>query len=237
MFHHFAELGSEPCLVRSTEFAYADLDYSQPVTIEAELAHPGSTRFASFIRAVTQSGYVRDDTQPVLERNGVKYVTYLKKSLPPLEFEYSQASIQDDVRELDAGSLENLPIGLDGATYQWVDLHGEGISGILTEQAGAWFYKRNLRPISGRCRARLGDGRPSKPSLAALSGGRQQFLDLAGDGQLDLVVLDGPTPGFYDARRARTGSRSGRSPRCPTSPGATRTCGSSTSTATATPTC
>ena len=25
-----------------------------------------------------------------------------------------------------------------------------------------------------------------------------QFLDLAGDGQLDLVVLDGPTPGFYE---------------------------------------
>ena len=44
-------------------------------------------------------------------------------------------------------SLENLPIGLDGSAYQWIDLHGEGIPGILTEQAGAWFYKRNLSPI------------------------------------------------------------------------------------------
>ena len=94
--------------------------------------------------AVTQSGFVRDDTQPVLERDGVKYVTYLKKSLPPIEFDYSKASIQDDIREMDAGSLENLPGGLDGATYQWVDLDGEGVSGILTEQAGAWFYKPNL---------------------------------------------------------------------------------------------
>ena len=37
-----------------------------------------------------------------------------------------------------------------------------------------------------------------KPSLTALGGGRQQFLDLAGDGQVDLVELQGPTPGFYE---------------------------------------
>jgi hypothetical protein len=36
------------------------------------------------------------------------------------------------------------------------------------------------------------------PSLSSLGGGRQQLLDLAGDGQLDLVELDGPTPGFYE---------------------------------------
>ena len=50
MFHRFAELGSEPYLVRSTEFDYADLDYSQPTTIEAELAHHRQHRFASFIQ-------------------------------------------------------------------------------------------------------------------------------------------------------------------------------------------
>jgi hypothetical protein len=194
MFHHFDELGDEPYLVRSTEFDYADLDYAQPTPIEAELAYQGSTRFASFILAVTQSGFVRDETRAVLEQNGVRYVTYLKKSLPPLEFEYSKAKIQDDIRELDAGSLENLPVGLDGAAYQWVDLDGEGVSGILTEQADAWFYKPNL-----------GEGRfgplqqvAARPSLAALGSGRQQLLDLAGDGQLDQVALAGPTPGFFE---------------------------------------
>ncbi len=198
MFHHIPDLPTGEKgydgLVRSTEFDYADLDYGQPVAIEDELAHQGSTRFASFIRAVTQSGYVRDDTQPVVVHNGVQYATYLKKSLPPLEFEYSKAAIQDQVLELDAASLENLPAGLDGKTYQWVDLDGEGVSGILTEQAGSWFYKPNL-----------GDGEfgplqtvVSKPSLAALSSGRQQLLDLAGDGQLDLVDLASPTPGFYE---------------------------------------
>ncbi len=193
LFHRFAELGREPYLTRSTEFNYCDLDYSQPTTIEDELTYQGSTRFASFIRAVTQSGFVRDDTQAVLVRNGVRYVTYIKKSLPPLEFEYSKAHIQDDIRDLAADSLENIPIGLDGTAYQWMDLDGEGVSGILTEQADAWFYKSNL-----------GEGKfgpigvvPSQPSLAALSAGRQQLLDLSGDGQLDLVTFTGPAKGFY----------------------------------------
>jgi RHS repeat-associated protein len=198
MFHHIPDLPTgEPGydgLVRSTEFDYADLDYTQPVAIDDELAHQGSTRFASFIRSVTQSGYFRDDTQPVVVHHGVPYATYLKRSLPPLEFEYSKAVIQDEVHELDPASLENLPAGLAGAVHHWVDLDGEGVSGILTEQAGSWFYKANL-----------GDGRfgpiesvALKPSLAALSGGRQQLVDLAGDGQLDLAAFASPTSGFYE---------------------------------------
>jgi len=198
VFHHVPDLPTGEKgydgLVRSTAFDYADLDYSQPVPIEAELAHQGSTRIASFIRSVTQSGFVRDDTQPDVVRDGVRYGTYLEKSLPPLQLEYSKAVIQDEIREVDPKSLENLPAGLDGTTYQLVDLDGEGVSGILTEQADAWFYKPNL-----------GDGRfgpletvATKPSSAALSGGRQQLLDLAGDGQLDLVAFASPTSGFYE---------------------------------------
>ena len=166
MFHHFPkELGTDDYLVRSTAFTYSE----SPI--------------ASFITGVTQSGYVlRDDG------------TYLKKSLPPLEFEYSQAAIQDKIMDIDAESLENLPIGLDGSLYQWVDLDGEGLSGILTEQADAWFYKPNQGG---------GDFGPlqvlaEKASLADLSSGRQQLMDLAGDGKLDLVDLRGPVPGFYE---------------------------------------
>jgi RHS repeat-associated protein len=199
MFHRFAELGSEPCLVRSTAFDYADLDYTLPVTAQDELAHQGSTRFASFLQSVTQSGHVRDGRQPVLTRDGVGYVTYLTKSLPPLEFTYSKATIQDTVLELDTASLENLPSGIDGTTCQWVDLDGEGISGVLTQQAGAWYYKPNL-----------GEGRfgplqtiAAQPSLA-VNGGNQQLLDLAGDGRLDLASFTGPTPGF--SKRTQDGT-------------------------------
>ncbi|TFH39602.1 MAG: toxin, partial [ANME-2 cluster archaeon] len=166
MFHHFPkELRTDDCLVRSTAFTYSE----SPI--------------ASFVTRVTQSGYVlRDDG------------TYLKKSLPPLEFEYSQAAIQDKIMDIDAESLENLTVGLDGSLYQWVDLDGEGLSGILTEQADAWFYKPNqgggeFGPLQVLA---------EKPSLADRSSGRQQLMDLAGDGQLDLVQLSGPVSGFYE---------------------------------------
>lgn len=115
-------------------------------------------------------------------------------SLPPLEFEYNQAAIQDKITKIDAESLENLPIGLDGSLYQWVDLDGEGLSGILTEQVDAWFYKQNMGGGEFGPLQVLAE----KPSLTDLSSGRQQLIDLAGDGQLDLVELSGPVSGFYE---------------------------------------
>lgn len=188
MFHHFPnEQGvGKDCLVRSTDFTYA---YEQE---EKDPRNP----IHSVLKSVTQSGYKRKGEDG-----------YLKKSLPSLDFEYTKAIIHDDVHAVDPESLENLPYGLDGARYQWVDLDGEGLSGILTEQAEGWFYKCNLSPINSKKENGQKWVEPKfgpielvaeKPSLAAISGGRQQLLDLAGDGQLDLVELEGPSPGFYE---------------------------------------
>jgi len=177
MFHHFDELGTEDCLVRATHFDYRE------------------TPIASFIRSVTQSGYVF--------RGG----RYLKKSLPPLEFDYTRTEIQSEVHELAGEDLENLPVGLDGALYEWVDLDGEGLSGILSRQDGAWYYKRNLSPVNangqGSAAVPVARFAPLErvariPALASSSGGGQQFLDLAGDGQQDLVQLEGPVAGFFE---------------------------------------
>ncbi len=175
MFHEFSELGLTPCLVRSTELIHKE------------------DSVASFITSVIQSGYVRqrDANNDFTDR-------YLKKSLPPVEYEYTQPTIQNRVQVVDPESLENLPIGVDGSAYQWTDLHGEGIPGILTEQAGAWFYKRNLSPVSERpVEFSPLERVATKPNLA-LAGGAAQLMDLAGDGQPDLVVMDGPMPGLYE---------------------------------------
>lgn len=191
MFHHFPgeENVGKDCLVRSTEFGY-----------EFETDHENArVPIYSFLQSVTQSGYVRQGEQ------------YLKKSLPPIEFAYSEPKIQDQIEKVDPNSLENLPMGLDGTTYQWMDLHGEGIPGILTEQAGAWFYKRNWSAIPDKIpdgskvvRAKFSalETVALKPSIALSSGA--QFMDLAGDGQPDFVTLDGPTPGFYEHDEAES---------------------------------
>lgn len=178
MFHHFPGepgVGSD-CLVRSTDFRYShQLD-------------PTSVRNAAytFLLSVSQSGYKRS--------NG----GYRKRSLPPVEYQYTQAVVQDTVHEVDAASLQNLPTGVDGMAYQWIDLHGEGIPGILTEQGGAWFYKRNVSPISERPVEFSPLERVATQPNLALVGGQAQFMDLAGDGQPDLVVLEGPIPGMYE---------------------------------------
>ena len=136
MFHHFpGEVGvGRNCLVRSTDFTYSDevdpTDVRNPVY--------------TFLRSVTQTGYRRS--------NG----GYDSRSLPPVEFEYTEPIVQDTVEQVDPSSLDNLPVGLDGSSYRWTDLHGEGIPGILTEQAGAWFYKRNLSPIPDKMPGRPG---------------------------------------------------------------------------------
>lgn len=187
MFHHFKD---EPnigmnCLVRSTDLLHSSAPPANP-----------SEPFYSFLLSVGQSGYVRNPAGG-----------YFTDSLPPLQFEYTEAVIDETVRDVDPDSLKNLPYGIDGNRYRWVDLDGEGLSGILTEQGGTWFYKPNLSPanlqIVDGAQLTLPQFGPvqlvaRQPSLASLAGGRQQLMDLSGDGQLDLVEFGGPTPGFFE---------------------------------------
>ncbi len=190
MFHHFQDDPDDQNqkgydgLVRSTDFTY---EYEKD---------PTNSRVPIFSKliGVTQCSYQR-------QAGG----GYFSRSLPPLEFTYSDATIQTELRELCDESLTNLPIGIDGALYQWVDLDGEGLSGVLTEQADAWFYKRNLSPtnlvgIDGdtHIEAKFAplEVVSLKPAMALAD--RAQFLDLAGDGRPDVVQFAGPMPGFYE---------------------------------------
>ncbi|HEX7312612.1 MAG TPA: SpvB/TcaC N-terminal domain-containing protein [Pyrinomonadaceae bacterium] len=194
LFHNFPDeegVGAD-CLVRSTDFHYSD------ETTPTDSRNPVYT----FLESVTQVGYRR------------KAVGYERRAAPPLEFFYSEPEIHPEILTLDdAESRANLPEGLDGARFRLVDLDGEGLSGILTEQDGGWGYKRNLSPLNeveltggGRVtRARFGplEQVPSLPAPAHLGGG-QQLLDLTGEGRPDMVAFGGPTPGFF-ARTAGKG--------------------------------
>lgn len=186
-FHRFPdELGIDACLVRSTALSFAE----NPI--------------ATYLSAITPSGFVRQPVAEVANR-------YLMRSMPPLEFEYSQvptatALAAQPVREIPPPSLDNLPNGVDGRLFQWLDLDGEGMPGIFSEQSTDWYFKHNR---SANNQVEVGDGSvytgarfgpltavSIKP--AASTRGDMRLEDLDGDGQPDLVQLDGAARGYYE---------------------------------------
>jgi RHS repeat-associated protein len=200
MFHHFEELGIQPCLVRSTDFIHTP----NPI--------------GTYLTSIKQTGYIRsplDQSYKLIDSSTNAVLSPL--SMPPLEFHYSTPQIDPSLHFVDSASVENLPEGVDGTRYRWIDLENDGLTGILTEQGGNWFYKRNTSnlardpngrvvpddsPVSGTVSAYFESLRTvaRKPSLAALSSGRQQLLDLVGNGRKCLVQYAEPISGFYEKK-------------------------------------
>ncbi|MEO1052978.1 MAG: SpvB/TcaC N-terminal domain-containing protein [Bacteroidota bacterium] len=131
------------------------------------------------------------------------------QQLPPVTFTYTEAKTSDQVRYFDIEDLKDLPGGITGPQLRWTDLYGEGLQGILYEDNGGWWYKKNrgdggyyaaepavtnqvtfdaFQPVSNR------------PSLANLQGLQQQLTDVDGDGQLDLVVQSTALQGVFSLR-------------------------------------
>ena len=167
MFHHFPD---EPEVLTDCVVASMDLGYQlSPV--------------ASLLTSVTRNGYQRTAAAAA--------AGYLKAPTPPVSLEYSQAVIDPTVHRLPPGSL---PYGLGAVgTHQWLDLDGDGLTGVLTEQACGWYFAANLGGGT------LGPLRTVDPLPATADfGAGQRLLDLDGDGRLDLVSLDRQPAGFHE---------------------------------------
>ncbi|WP_313951702.1 SpvB/TcaC N-terminal domain-containing protein [Accumulibacter sp.] len=182
MFHHFpGEPGvSNNCLVRATEFDYA---------------------FAGQFNAPEQAGYatLRGVTHRSYQRKPGSTTAYESRALPPVSFTYSEPRVDPNIHTIATVQLDSLPVGTQGPGYRWLDLDGEGLPGVLAEGQGAWYYKPNLGDGTfGPMRTAL-----SQPSLALAAGSSHQFIDLAGDGSIDVVEFGGPAPGFQQRDSAR----------------------------------
>jgi RHS repeat-associated protein len=180
LFHYFKELNDgvnpAPCLVRSL-----DLDYryfENPAATPSELRNME----VDYPIAIRKTGWLK--TGPA---------SYDKRSLPPVQFNYQELSWSKTVQTVSAQNLENAPAGLSRG-YQFVDLWSEGISGILTEQGGSWFYKDNL----GGGRFTPAQVVARKPSFTGLAKGSLQLQDLEADGRKFLVVTEPPLRGAFE---------------------------------------
>jgi len=127
-------------------------------------------------------------------------------SPPPQEFKYNEAIVDETVREVDTESLNALD-------YCWIDLNGEGSSGVLSEHDGRRLYRLDWRNPELKFVAPPGDGFANLlireggsfrwykcspkalddqkgPALVFADYAESIFLaDLSGDGLRDLVRI------------------------------------------------
>ncbi|WP_411032341.1 SpvB/TcaC N-terminal domain-containing protein [Spongiimicrobium sp. 3-5] len=167
MFHHFEDLGSDATLIGNLKLAHA------PAPEGTILTHIEYERY---------------------KRMGSG--NYDQKTIPALRFSYSQPAPDQSFRPAPEQSNTNIPIGLSGLNYKWVDLYGEGLPGVLYESNNAWYFKHNLGDGNLGNQQRVIE----KPSIGF---GNYALNDFDGDGNLNLVVLQGRESGFYEYDRDR----------------------------------
>jgi RHS repeat-associated protein len=179
----YHDLPDEPavgarCLVRSVS-----LDYDEG----------GDTATFSRLRSVTFRGHRR------LATGG-----YVTRSLPPIEFDYTEVRLGGEVVDVDPSALGDLPAGLAGAGRRFVDLDGDGLSGVLTVERGEVSFARNVSAATDRPA-----GAPSGPwfeprrSLTTLPnlaapGKAFDVWDVDHDGRPEFVRLDRPPIGYHE---------------------------------------
>ncbi|MFL5748828.1 MAG: SpvB/TcaC N-terminal domain-containing protein [Niastella sp.] len=166
LYHYFNELPGGEALVKSLQFTYNN---------------NGADGF-TFLQQAVITGYTKHDDG-----------SYTQQSLPPFTFTYQPHSWNTDVHTMAPDQVTGLPQGIDDVNYLFVDLYNEGLSGILTEQSGAWLYKSNL-----------GEGRftPAipvmpKPSFTGLSN-QLQLQELEADGIKQVVNWQSEPKGFFE---------------------------------------
>jgi RHS repeat-associated protein len=161
MYHRFDELDPTPRLVRSLDFEYG----------------AGESGISLLVSA-TRHGY-RQNVGGTLEA----------LAYPAMTFFWQSHEWNETVHTVDSDSLSGLPLGLRTPGAHFLDLYGEGLSGILIEQDHGWYYKRNEGHGRFGTRASVHE-RPFTGNAAGIQA-------LEGDTETYLVDLAGDAPGFY----------------------------------------
>ncbi len=123
------------------------------------------------------------------------------ESFPPLTFSYSQAQVGTELKRVDDTDLKGYTAG---SSYSWVDLYGEGLSGLLLQDSSSWYYKRNYGDKAIYDPAAVDGngvwlaGMAPLPKVPALRGQPLMVGDLDGNGKTDIQVMTPELKGYYE---------------------------------------
>jgi hypothetical protein len=167
MFHRLATLTGE-----------ADGDDTPALVSRLVLTYEDNPS-ASMLRQVQQVASEQDGTL---------------RMLPPLTFSWQTFDMPASPEWLACDALQ----ALNGEhPYQFVDLYGEGLAGVLYQDTGAWWYRPPVRQSDVPEENATTFGQPlplpSQPSLQAGA----MLTDLNGDGRLQWVVTANGVSGEY----------------------------------------
>lgn len=123
---------------------------------------------------------------------------------PPVMFAYQDFNVATGA----FSPFDALPDLDDGEPYQWVDLYGEGLPGVLYQADKVWLYCEPERDSEGTDpdAVQYGPPRelPSNPAADSKASVRQSLADLTGDGRLDWIVGQPGMLGFFTLNPDRT---------------------------------
>lgn len=115
-------------------------------------------------------------------------------TLPPTEITWQAFSLPE------ALSWQVMEMGksVPQQPWQYVDLMGEGIAGLLWQDSGAWWYRAPVRQTNSEdINAVMLDTAQPLPVIPSLRQGAT-LTDLKGDGRLQWLVSDARVCGHYD---------------------------------------
>ena len=174
LFHCFAKELGEPFLVQ------------QLTLIHQERINYGNTTLDSLamLESAILTGNRKNEDQSIESA-----------SRPPLVFKYTKFSIPETpaFHQLKMG-VSSIPGYIDESAYLPVDLNAEGLPGLLYAGSDATFY---LNPL-GNAEFSLPEPFPSFPAYKNLREGEAILTDIDGNGEMELVIQQGPVKGFYE---------------------------------------
>ncbi|HCU0429606.1 TPA: virulence protein [Serratia marcescens] len=121
--------------------------------------------------------------------------------LPPIGISWQTFSLPEveNWQVMEMGSF--VPQG----PWQYVDLMGEGIAGLLWQDRGAWWYRAPVRQTGSKnVNATMLDAAQPLPTIPVLRQGAT-LTDLNGDGRLQWLVSNARVNGHYDPNLTQPG--------------------------------